>query len=203
MKSNRNSAMSTLPRVSGRFASRSLFLAIAATALWMASPQAKAADASYNGGTGVWNNNALWTPAMAPGAVGTTNNTDTATFGALSGTSILTVDAGRNIENIAITAAINKALTITGGSLLLTDGGTLSTAPAAGETISINTPMTLEGELHLQQQLRFQWFQFGFRDGEHHHRSCWSGCNKYPHPNGHASFPRLRQDRYHQRRYLR
>ena len=74
-----------------------------------------------------------------------TTNTDTATFNSGSGT--ITVDANRDLKNIVFDTGAGS-FTLTGGSLLLTSGGTSQiTSMLTGNSITegINSPLTLEG----------------------------------------------------------
>jgi autotransporter-associated beta strand protein len=90
-----------------------------------------------------------------PGAAGTTNNTDTATFdGTPDGSppnSTVTISPNWNIDSISFgttATTYNIGGTVTApdaGSLLLTNGGTISDASTDATTINVNAPLVIEG----------------------------------------------------------
>ena len=84
-----------------------------------------------------------------PGSTNSTNSLDTALFSALlTAASTITVDANRNIQNITFDNGNSGTLgyTLSGGSLLLTSGGSISSTGSAGaHTDRIDTPMTILG----------------------------------------------------------
>jgi len=97
-------------------------LAVAALSIAFSS-SAQAASSSWltaNTGTGqTWINTANWSTGAAPGAtVGSTTNTDTATFGGVPGATTVTIDSGRNIENFVFGTGVS-----TGTSLYTFTGG--------------------------------------------------------------------------------
>jgi autotransporter-associated beta strand protein len=109
------------------------------------TPVSYAADATWNvNADGNWADAANWDPAAAPGATTGTTNADSATFGTIisAGTAI-TVDADRNLAGIDF-AGNSSAYTLSGGSLILTSGGTLKTSGAgSGHTDTVSSPITL------------------------------------------------------------
>ena len=87
-----------------------------------------------------WGNTANWVNATPPGSTTGTTNTDTATF-TTSTIVAVTVDAGRNLQNITFGGA---TFTLSGSPLLLTSGGTiLSNGTANDERIS--APLQIQG----------------------------------------------------------
>lgn len=135
---------------------RRSLLASGSAAVLFATPFAFAADAAWSnagGGGGSWSSASAWTPAAAPGAIGTTNNTDTATLDTSTRTinSTITVDAGRNIGNITFISNTNAfGYSLSSGSLILSAGGTIQTQVTNGGNgatgLNINTGMTLQGD---------------------------------------------------------
>jgi fibronectin-binding autotransporter adhesin len=120
-------------------------LALSAAALLLCGDyMAQAAPATWDAtGNASWatNGNPPWSTGAAPGTTGTTTNTDTATFSS-SGNGTVTVDSGRNLQNITFNGS--SAYTFSGGPFVLTAGGTISNASAtANQTFS--TALTLEG----------------------------------------------------------
>jgi streptogramin lyase len=104
------------------------------------------------GWTGVsstsWSDSGNWSGPV-PGAIIDTTNTDTAIFDRNSPNSPLTVDAGRNIQNITFdTASVNSLTigTVGSPSLLLTAGGTIQTTSTVVNAETINAPLVLEGD---------------------------------------------------------
>jgi autotransporter translocation and assembly factor TamB len=78
-----------------------------------------------------------------------TTSTDTAWFSRLlTGARTVTVDSNRNIRNITFDGSNSGTFgyTLSGGSLLLTSGGTISaTGNAGAHTDTISTAMTILG----------------------------------------------------------
>ena len=112
----------------------------------LAASSAHAANATWNvNAAGNWATGGSWTPASAPGATSGTTNTDTATFGnVILANRVVTVDTGRNISVIDFNAN-NFVYTLSGGSLVLSSGGTIKTS-GAGTTHNadtISSPITL------------------------------------------------------------
>lgn len=133
-------------RQEARFlSSPAALLGVAAIALL--AHTSHAADATWNvNAPGNWSDNANWTPASAPGTTSGTTSPDTATFGnIISAARIVTVDSNRNIFGINF-AGNSSAYTLSGGSLLLTNGGTIQTSGGgSGHTDIISAPITLLG----------------------------------------------------------
>ena len=112
----------------------------------LAASSAHAASATWNvNAAGNWATGGSWTPASAPGATSGTTNTDTATFGnVILANRVVTVDTGRNISVIDFNAN-SFQYTLSGGSLVLSSGGTIKTS-GAGTTHNadtISSPITL------------------------------------------------------------
>lgn len=126
-------------------------IAIASAA---ATGAAHAASATFNPtpANNNFGNGANWSTGAAPGVNdGTTINTDTATFSAAltnafgTAASPLLIDMNRNLQNITFSGATASAYVIgttSGNPLLLTSGGTISSAAANIETV--NAPLVLE-----------------------------------------------------------
>jgi autotransporter-associated beta strand protein len=89
-----------------------------------------------------WADGLNWVGGTAPGATSGTTNTDTATFGTSSGLAV-TVDTGRNIQNITFGA--NNTYTLSGGSLLLTSGGKIL-ANGSSATQNIGSALQIQGD---------------------------------------------------------
>ncbi|HEV2968368.1 MAG TPA: autotransporter-associated beta strand repeat-containing protein [Pirellulales bacterium] len=94
-----------------------------------------------------WADSANWSDA-APGATTGTANTDTALFNQSAPNSPLTIDAGRNVQNITLDTANVNSLTIGtvgGQALLLTAGGSIQSSPTVSTAQMVNAPLVLEG----------------------------------------------------------
>jgi autotransporter-associated beta strand protein len=87
--------------------------------------------------------------SVIPGSTTATNSTDTAYFSALlTAARTVTVDTNRNIRNITFDAGNSGTFgyTLSGGRLLLTSGGTISSTGGVGaHTDTISSPMTIIG----------------------------------------------------------
>jgi autotransporter-associated beta strand protein len=84
-----------------------------------------------------------------PGSIASTTNTDTALFNQNAPHSPLTIDTGRNIQNITFdTANVNSLSigTLGGPALLLTAGGTIQTTATVVNPQTVNAPLVLEGD---------------------------------------------------------
>jgi autotransporter-associated beta strand protein len=116
------------------------------TVILLSASSAHADSAAwYVDAAGDWATDGNWNSAAAPGATSGTTNTDTATFGSVSSADlIVTVDTGRNISVIDFNAN-DKVYTLSGGSLVLSSGGTIKTsgAGATHNADTISTPITL------------------------------------------------------------
>ena len=106
-----------------------------------------AADATWNvNGLGTWGVGSNWTPAAAPGTTSGTTSTDTATFGSIiTGGKTVTVDTNRNILGINFFNT-QSAYTLSGGSLLLTNGGLIQTSGTATASQTISTAIAIQGD---------------------------------------------------------
>jgi autotransporter-associated beta strand protein len=94
-----------------------------------------------------WADTGNWSGGV-PGALSGTANTDTAVFNQNAPNSPLTVDAGRNIQNITFdTTSVNSLTigTVGGQALLLTAGGTIQTTSTVVNPQTVNAPLVLEG----------------------------------------------------------
>ncbi len=151
MKTNlRSRSTSGVRRSTLRSAFRVSAFAVFAAFLAASSPSVLAADATWNSpNKGSWATgaNPPWSTGAAPGASSGTTNADTATFNLSgSGTSVITVDAARNIKNMTFstTSGVDNFL-FTGGALQLTSGGTIQTDTSYTGAADFNTGLTLNG----------------------------------------------------------
>jgi autotransporter-associated beta strand protein len=95
-----------------------------------------------------WADSGNWSGAV-PGAASGTTNIDTATFDRNASTSPLTIDAGRNVQNLTFDNASVNSLTIGaigGQALLLTAGGTIQTTSTVANPQTVDSPLVLEGD---------------------------------------------------------
>jgi autotransporter-associated beta strand protein len=94
-----------------------------------------------------WADSGNWSGAV-PGAPLGTTNIDTATFDRNASKSPLTIDTGRNVQNLTFdTASVNSLTigTIGGQALLLTAGGIIQTTSTVVNAQTVNAPLVLEG----------------------------------------------------------
>lgn len=118
---------------------------ISAAALAASVAVSLGADASWYANSDCdWADDTNWNPTAAPGATSGTTNPDTATFGtAINAARAITVDADRNISGINF-AGNSFAYNLSGGSLVMTSGGTIQTSGrGSGHTDTIASPLTL------------------------------------------------------------
>ncbi len=122
---------------------RAILLGLAATVVATTHLAQAASDAwSATPTDSDWANTLNWVGGTPPGATTGTTNTDTATF-TTSSIVAVTVDAGRNLQNI--TFGGNNTFTLGGSTLLLTSGGTiLSNGSAVDQRIS--APLQIQGD---------------------------------------------------------
>ena len=123
------------------------------TSLILVQP-AQAASATWTGtaSTGNWTD-ATWNSVgnVPPGTSGGTTSPDVATFAtgfATGPTTTITVDSNRNVGGISFTGTTttgSSSFTLTGGSLVLSSGGTILSSATAAE--NIETSITLEGNV--------------------------------------------------------
>ena len=95
-----------------------------------------------------WADSGNWS-GNVPGATAGTTNIDTATFDRNASKSPLTIDAGRNVQNLTFdTASVNSLTigTIGGQALMLTAGGTIQTTSTVVNSQTVNAPLVLEGD---------------------------------------------------------
>jgi fibronectin-binding autotransporter adhesin len=89
-----------------------------------------------------------WSGAV-PGSIASTTNADSALFNQNATHSPLTIDSGRNLQNITFDSAIVNSLTfgtVGGPALLLTAGGTIQTTSTVVSPQTVNAPLVLEGD---------------------------------------------------------
>ncbi len=103
----------------------------------------------WTGGHGTnWADAGNWSGPV-PGAISGTMSTDAATFNQNAPNSPLTIDAGRNLQNITFdTAKVNslRVGTTGGNALLLTAGGTIQTTSTVINPQTVNAPLVPEGD---------------------------------------------------------
>ncbi len=122
-------------------------LGIVSSAL-IGTQQAGAASASWNvDADGSWGTGSNWNPAAAPGATTGNNSADVATFGvSLGAVRTVTVDANRNVAGITFSNTSAFGYTLSGGSLLLSNGGVIQGLAAGGaHNDQISTSVTIQG----------------------------------------------------------
>jgi len=110
---------------------------------------AAAGPTAWTGGASTtnWADAGNWSGAV-PGATSGTTDTDTATFNQAAAFSPLTIDSGRNVENILFDTASVSSFTIgaTGGNaLVLTAGGSIQTTLTVANPQVVNAPLVLAG----------------------------------------------------------
>jgi autotransporter-associated beta strand protein len=126
------------------------------------SQQALGASGSWSGaaGDGLWQTPGNWD--NVPGSIGTTTNTDVATFNGIPTSRTVTIDSGRNIGGIFfdpnVSAGTGTFVAVgadrnAGNPLILSNGGTIQlssvTFSGADPTNSaINAPLTLAGSTY-------------------------------------------------------
>lgn len=103
---------------------------------------------------GNWSIATNWAGGSVPGLTNGTTSTDVATFSfPLTANRVITVDNNRNVGGItfqnpanAPSSASSVAYTLTGGSLLLSNGGVIQVNSGSGtNTSTINSPITILG----------------------------------------------------------
>ncbi len=95
-----------------------------------------------------WADAGNWS-GVVPGGIGGKTNTDTALFGRNAAHSPLTIDSGRNLQNVTFDTANVNSLTIgtfDGPALLLTAGGTIQVTTTVVNPQMVNAPLVLEGD---------------------------------------------------------
>ena len=105
----------------------------------------------------MWANGANWTPNAAPGGIGgigVLTNTDTALFNnAGNGNTAITIDAGRNIENITFDTSQAAPYIFSGSSLVGTNGGEIQiTSSVIRCCHDIQLPFTRPNQFHARKQ---------------------------------------------------
>ena len=126
-------------------------LAVAAIAFLGAQPAHAAGNGTWNvdaAGSWVTAGNPPWLGSVVPGATSGTASTDTATFGfTLTAARTVTVDANRNIAGITFSNTSGFGYTLSGGNLLLSNGGVIQMLSSAGShSEDIISPITIEGD---------------------------------------------------------
>ena len=121
---------------------------LVAIAISFTSIAAKADSATWQGtGTAAtpWSNAGNWNPGV-PGTLGTTSNTDTATFSSAATAINITVDSGRNLQNFVFNPGANT-YTFSGGPFVLSSGGsiTVNSGGTGASAATFSTPISLEG----------------------------------------------------------
>ncbi len=129
---------------------RSLQLLIGSAAMLVAHA-APAASSSWNvDANGNWATaaNPPWFAALVPGSTSSTTNADVAAFGfTLTLDRTVTVDASRNLRVITFSNTSTNKYTLSGGGLLLSNGGVIQTAAGNGDHAdTISTAIVIEGD---------------------------------------------------------
>ena len=133
----------------------------AAVAAVVIHPAAATADAIWNlDAAGTWSTAVNWSGApVPPGSTSTTTSLEIATFGSIiTAARTVTVDTGRNIFGIDFSAnnvSASSGYTLTGGSILLTNGGFIrSTGGGSSQDAvapyyrsdRVASPVTIQGD---------------------------------------------------------
>lgn len=108
-----------------------------------------AASSNWNiTGNGNWNSAGSWDANGIPGSTTGTDSTDVATFGiTLTAGRTVTVDANRNIGGIVFENSSAFAYSLSGGNLLLSDGGLIRTGAGNGDhTDIIGSAIAIQGD---------------------------------------------------------
>ncbi len=98
-----------------------------------------------------WATSTNWSTGVVPGAITGTVNTDTALFNQNAPHSPLTIDAGRNLQNITFDNSgglLTTSLTVgatSGPALLLTAGGTIQLTSTVANSQTVAAPLVFEG----------------------------------------------------------
>jgi autotransporter-associated beta strand protein len=124
-----------------------LILAASIAAL-LAPSTVRAADGSWNvNNAGSWSTAGSWLGGVIPGSTTATNSTDIATFGfTLTAGRTVTVDANRNIAGIIFSNTSAFGYTLSGGNLLLSNGGVIQSATNNGaHTDTIRSAIAIQG----------------------------------------------------------
>jgi autotransporter-associated beta strand protein len=92
--------------------------------------------------------NPPWLGGTAPGSTSSTTNIDVANFGfGLTADRVVTVDANRNIGGITFSNASVYKYTLSGGNLLLSNGGVIRTLASNGDHVdTISTAIAIQGD---------------------------------------------------------
>ena len=112
------------------------------------APEATGPSAWTGASDTTWAGTGNWTGTV-PGSTSGTTNTDTALFNQSAAHSPLTIDSGRNVQNITFDTSAVGSLTLgttNGFSLLLTGGGTVQTTSSVASSELVNAPLVLEGD---------------------------------------------------------
>ena len=115
---------------------------------------ARAADASWSGAaaSGDWADGDNWNTLAAPGAVGTIDSLDVASFNTPSSTFIVLPDAGRNVAGIDMSADAEFSIGAASGggnALTFSDGGFIVLSGAGTSPFAVRAPLVLAGDLFL------------------------------------------------------
>ena len=118
------------------------------SAVFLTMQTAAAANGSWNvDANGSWITAGSWMTGV-PGATSGTGSTDIATFGyAVTGIRTVTVDANRNIGGITFSDSSYNGFgyTLSGGSLLLSNGGIIQTTAENNDIDTISTAIVIQG----------------------------------------------------------
>jgi len=126
---------------------KGVFTLLCAFACIAGALSSHAADSSWNvDAAGNWSTAGSWT-AGVPGSTSILTSADIATFSnTLTAARIVTVDANRNIGGITFGNTSSFGFTLSGGNLLLTNGGVIQNLAGTGNhTDAISSFITIQG----------------------------------------------------------
>jgi len=131
-----------------------LFSLLSTVVMLPYGPAAKAADSAWLSGafgTQDWSNGINWVSGAAPGAITGTTSPDLATFGSNTGSTLVTIDAGRNVRSLLFNGTnaaglytIGSAGVNLGEALRLSSGGSVTVAPNTLTATTFHAPLILE-----------------------------------------------------------
>jgi len=112
------------------------------------APRGHAASDSWNtNASGTWTNASNWLGNQVPGSTNT-DNTDVATFAfTLTASRTVTVDSNRFIGGINFGSTSGFSYIVSGGSMVLNDGGTIQNLTNTGNhTDTVGSPIRISGD---------------------------------------------------------